>query len=237
MINGGLGWDTFQGGAGDYMIGGSGTAGGGLAGKGNCAIYTASPGSVLVDMQNSHGYGGNAEGNTYVNMNQVRGSLNSNVMIGGTTGTDLKTGGSGTIAISTGGTGFELRPDGAHNLLVSTAGGDRLAFDPTKGWALGDDNIMVGFDLKHGCTIDLTLLTNGKPIASRSGPAIASTFHAASSTGNIADYVRIDDKSDGSHVYFSPIGDVRAAGIELVDLKFTHGLDVASMFAKHQIMA
>jgi hypothetical protein len=95
----GTGWDTVQGGVGDYMVGGSGTLGGGLAGQGNCALYSASPGSVLVDMQNGNGYGGNAEGDVYVNMNQVRGSLYSNVLIGSSNGTDLKSGGDNSVLI------------------------------------------------------------------------------------------------------------------------------------------
>jgi hypothetical protein len=145
-VNGGLGWDTIQGGVGDYMIGGSGTLGGGQGGQGNCAIYTKSPGPILVDMEHGRGYGGNAEGNVLVNMNQTRGSLFSDVLIGSSSGTDLKSGGDNSLLISTGGDGFELRPDGRGNVLVSTAGNDWVLFDPTHGWVLGDDNIMLGFD-------------------------------------------------------------------------------------------
>src|SRR6185312_8319315 len=85
-----IGFDTISGGIGDYMIGGSGTGGGGPGGNGNCAIYTDSAGPVLVDMQNGFGYGGTAEGNVLVNMNQVRGSFFTNVLIGNANGTDLK---------------------------------------------------------------------------------------------------------------------------------------------------
>jgi len=245
LINGGAGWDTFQGGAGDYMIGGTGTAGGGLAGNGNCAVYTSSPGSILADMENGAGYGSNADGNIYVNMNQVRGSFQSNVLIGNTNGTDLKSGGANSLLISTGGIGFELRPDAGGNVLVSTAGGDRVVFDPNHGWLLGDDNIMLGFNPAHGCSLDLTVLTNGKPIKALSGPAIASDFHSitaagydpATGTGDINDYVKIVDAADGSHVYFSATGQVQTSGTQLIDLEFTHGLNVSALYASHQILA
>jgi hypothetical protein len=244
VINGGLGWDTIQGGIGDYMIGGSGTNGGGLAGQGNCALYTASPGSVLVDMENGFGYGGNAEGNVYANMNQTRGSLLSNVLIGATSGTDLKSGGGDSVLISTGGVGFELRPDGANNLLVSTVGGDRVVFDPTHGWQLGDDNVMVGFNLSHGCTLDLSALLSSETIGLLNGTTVASDFFsttaagysAASGTGDINDYVSIVNEADGSHVMFSATGQVATSGTELIDLLGTHGLSVGSMAANHQIL-
>ena len=246
LINGGLGWDTVQGGVGDYIIGGSGTLGGGLAGNGNCAVYTASPGSVLVDMQNGFGYGANAEGNVYSNINQARGSFFSNVLIGNSNGTDLKSGGDNSLLISTGGVGFELRPDGSGNVLVSTAGGDRLTFDPSHAWKLGDENnIMLGFNLDHGATIDLRPLMGGGPIGVVGGPSITSNFHAVSAagysavtgTGDITDYLKMVDQADGSHLLFSASGQVATAGTELIDLKFTHGLDVATMYANHQILA
>jgi hypothetical protein len=108
-VDGGTGWSTIQGGVGDYLIGGSGTLGGGQDGRGNCAIYSQSPGSVLIDMENGFGYGGSAEGNVLVNMNQVRGSLHSNVLIGSHTGSDMKSGADNTLMISTGGDGFEMQ--------------------------------------------------------------------------------------------------------------------------------
>lgn len=244
-VDGGTGWDTIQGGVGDYMIGGSGTHGGGLAGQGNCAVYTASPGSVLVDMQNGFGYGGNADATTYVNMNQVRGSLQSNVLIGNQGGTDLKSGGDNSLLISTGGSGFELRPDGRGNVLVSTVGADRVLFDPTHGWALGDDNVMLGFDVAHHDFLDLSLLTSGKPIKVVNGSSVAANFHAitaagynpATGTGDINDYVRIADQADGSHVIFSPTGSAQSGGTELIDLKFVHGLNVQTLYQNHNIVA
>ncbi len=142
-------FDTVSGGVGDYIIGGTAPhmvpAGGGLA-LGNCAIYTDSATPVLVDGQNGNGYGGTAEDNVLVNINQIRGSLNSNVLIGSTSGTDLKSGGNGSILISTGGSNYELRSDGSGNVLVSTVGADRVVLDPTHGWARFTVNTMLGFN-------------------------------------------------------------------------------------------
>jgi len=235
--NGGTGWDTVQGGVGDYMIGGSGTLGGGLPGRGNCALYSASPGSVLVDMQNGFGYGSNAEGNVYVNMNQVRGASSySNVLIGSSLGTDLKSGGSNSLLISTGGTGFELRPDGSGNVLVSTAGNDRIVFDPTHGWALGDDNIVLGFNAAPGHdSLDLSLLT--ATVRSNFHTASAAGYDASTGHGDITKYVSIVDQSDGSHVFFNATGNVAGAGVELATLDFVHGLNVQTMFAQKAIVA
>ena len=231
------GWDTFQGGVGDYMIGGAGTAGGGLPGKGNCAVYTASRGSILVDMQNGHGYGGNAEGNTYDNMNQVRGSFHTNVLIGDSNGTDLKSGGDNSLLVSTGGQGFEMRPDGRGNVLVSTAGGDRVTFDASHDWQLGDDNIMLGFDPAHGCSIDLTALDTAKTLAVLGGGTVVPAWQAGSS--QITDFVRFADVAkDGTHVFYDPLGHAQGGGgYDLIDLKFTHGLDVRTLYDNHQILA
>ena len=250
LIDGGLGRDTFQGGIGDYMIGGdAGLLASRAPGTGNCAIYTKSAGSVLVDLQNGFGYGGNAEGNVYADMNQVRGSLLTNILIGNTTGSDLKSGGNNSVLISTGGNGFELRPDGRGNVLISTAGGDRLAFEPGKGWALGDDNIMLGFDPSTGDSIDIHLLTvHGARLSIAGGTAITtSNFHDLTATGynpatgagNISAYVRFDDvANDGTHVFFDPRGHVQAGGgYDLADLKFAHGLSVEALYAAGRITA
>ncbi|MGH7153453.1 MAG: hypothetical protein ACREF3_05940, partial [Acetobacteraceae bacterium] len=152
-----VGSDTVQGGVGDYMIGGTAPHQETPAGNiGNCALFTASSGSVLADMQNGQGYGGSADGDTFVNMNQVRGSLSSNVLIGSSSGTDLKSGGADSVLISTGGQGYELRPDGPDDLLVSTVGADRVLFDPSHGWQLGDPETMLGFNPNNGVYLDLT---------------------------------------------------------------------------------
>jgi hypothetical protein len=225
-----VGYDTVQGGVGDYMIGGDGTLGAGPAGDGNCALYSASAGSVLVDMQNGNGYGGNAQGNVLVNMNQVRGSFFSNVLIGPATGSDLKSGGNDSLLVSTGGNGFELRPDGSGNVLVSTVGGDVFRFDPAHGWALGDDNIALGFSTAHGDVLDLSLIGSNFHSASAAG------YSAATGTGNINDYVSFTQKADGEHLLFSATGHVQTAGIELLDMKLTSGLSVATLYQSHQLL-
>lgn len=236
-VDGGTGWATVQGGVGDYLIGGTGTLGGGQNGKGNCALYSLSPGSILVDMENGRGYGGTAEGNILVNQNQVRGSLFSNVLIGAHTGSDMKSGGDNSLLISTGGRGYEMRPDGGGNVLVSTVGQDWVLFDPTKGWHLGDQNIMLGFaagrgglgsdGVVRGDFLDLRMLTT----ASRSN------FHTGGTPADINDYVRIVDQVDGSHVMFDPYGNVAGAGVEILALKFVHNLDVDTLYARGNIVA
>lgn len=225
-----VGWDTISGGVDDYMIGGDGTGGGGAGGHGNCALYHSGPGSVLVDMQNGRGYGGSAEGNVLVNMNQVRGSAFSNVLIGKTTGTDLKSGGSDSLLISTGGRGFELRPDGSGNVLVSTVGADMFRFDPAHGWALGDDNIALGFNPAHGDTLDLSLIGGNFHDASAAG------YNPATGAGDISDYVRFIDQADGDHLLYSPTGNVQTAGVELLDMKLVHGLNAASLYQSRNLL-
>lgn len=223
-----VGYDTVQGGVGDYMIGGDGTGGGGLGGDGNCALYSASTSGVLVDMENGNGYGGNAQGNVYVNMNQTRGSFFSNVLIGASTGTDLKSGGNDSLLVSTGGVGYELRPDGYGNVLVSTVGADIIRFDPTHGWALGDDNILLGFSASD--TLDLSLIGSNFHSTSAAG------YSAATGTGNINDYVNFVQEADGDHLMFSTTGQVQSAGIELLDMKGTFGLQAATLYHSHQIL-
>ncbi|HEY1932076.1 MAG TPA: hypothetical protein VGG99_08695 [Acetobacteraceae bacterium] len=225
-----VGYDTISGGVDDYMIGGDGTGGAGPGGDGNCAIYLSGPGSVLVDMENGNGYGGSAQGDVMSNMNQVRGSAFSNVLIGKTTGTDLKSGGNDSLLVSTGGKGFELRPDGYGNILVSTVGADVFRFDPTHGWALGDDNIALGFNVAHGDTLDLSL------IGSNFHDTTAAGYNAATGTGNINDYVRFVNEADGDHLLFSPTGNVQSAGIELLDMKLTYGLNAASLYQSHNLL-
>ncbi len=245
-VNGGTGYDTIGGGAGDYMIGGSGTLGGGLAGNGNCAIYTDSATPVLVDVQNGAGYGGTAEGNVLVNINQVRGSYNTNVLIGAATGTDLKSGGSNSILISTGGSGFELRPDGNNNILVSTVGADRINFDYTHAWLLGDTgNTLLGWNPSHGDFLDLSLLLGGGAIKEVGGGSVTSDFFTASAAGydpatghgNIADYVGLVNEADGTHVMFSATGQVQTAGTEILDMKDVYNQNVQTLFAHGNIVA
>lgn len=224
-----VGYDTIQGGVGDYMIGGDGTLGGGEAGDGNCALYSESPGSVLVDMQNGNGYGGSAQGDVLVNMNQTRGGYFTNVLIGNANGTDLKSGGNDSLLISTGGNGFELRPDGYGNVLVSTVGADLIKFDPTHGWALGDDNILLGFNAPHGDVLDLSLIGSNFYTTSAAG------YNASTGTGDIDDYVAFVQQADGDHLMFNPAGNVQTAGIELLDMPLIFRLSVDSLYQSHNL--
>ena len=44
-------------------------------------------------------------------------------------------------------------------------------------------------------------------------------------------------RADGSHALFNPTGQVKSARTELLDLKFTHELNVSSIYATNQILA
>jgi hypothetical protein len=175
-------------------------------------------------MQNGRGYGSNAEGNVFYNINQVRGSFAPNVLIGASTGSDLKSGGDNSVLVSTGGTGFELRPDGSGNLLVSTVGNDRVLFDPLHGWTLGDHNDMLGFRAGNAAYLDLTLLGSNFHDPSAAG------FDPGTGTGDIDRYVKLVDQADGTHVFFDAAGNVAAAGVEIIDLKLTHGLTADRLY-------
>jgi hypothetical protein len=216
-IFGDPGRDIFIGGPNDYMYGGGGL---------NCAAYTG-PDAVLIDLQHGHGYGGPAAGDSYVDMQQGRGSAEGSILIGNSAGSDLKSGGADSILISTGGTGpnavgvtDELRPDGPNCLLVSTAGADNVVFDPTHGWQLGDTETMVGFNAAHGDDINLT----------------AAVQNWVAGQSDVADYVKLVDESDGTHVFFDPNGHVATAGTELIDLKLDHGLNLQQLYANHNIV-
>ena len=228
--------DTIFAGVRDYLIGGSpahqvAAVGDPNGNVGNCVIFTAAKnssvpaGSVLVDMQNGRGYGSNAEGNVYVDINQVRGSLQSNVLIGNATGTDLKSGGGNSVLISTGGDGYELRPDGSGNVLVATIGRDRVLFDPQHGWKPGDQTTMLGFESGNAAYLDLSLLG-----ATIHDPAAAG-FNPLTGMGNINDYVKLAEAADGEHVLFSAAGQVNISYVDLVDLKLTHGLTADGLLA------
>jgi hypothetical protein len=216
-ISGSSGRDIFVGGPNDYMNGEGGL---------NCAAY-AGPDAVLIDLQHGHGYGGNAAGNSYVNMEQGRGSEAGSVLIGNSDGSDLKSGGADSVLISTGGTGpnavgvtDELRPDGPNCLLVATVGTNNVVFDPTHGWQLGDAETMVGFNPASGDCLNLT----------------AAVQNWVQGQSNIADYVKLVDASDGTHVMFDPTGHIATTGgTEVIDLALDHGLNVQQLYAHHNI--
>ena len=237
-----MGNDTIFAGVNDYLIGGTGPhtigAPGVPAGNvGNCVIYTAAsksavpPGSVLVDMQNARGYGSNAEGNQFYNIDQVRGSLQSNVLIGAAAGSDLKSGGANSVLISTGGTGYELRPDGTGNVLVSTVGNDRILFDPNRHtWSPGDQTTILGFRAGNASWLDLSLLHNDFHSPTAVG------YNPITGIGDINAYVKLVEAADGEHVLYSATGDVNVTYVDLADLKLTHGLTAQGLLDTHGLV-
>ena len=199
------GADTVFGGVGDFYYGGTQPHAVLPPGNdGNCLIYTratnspVAAGSVLVDMQHAVGYGSNAEDNHFVNFDQVRGSLQSNVLIGSAAGSDLKSGGGNSVLISLGGVGYELRPDGNGNVLVSTVGADRILLDPTHAWDPTFHTTLVGFNPAHGAYIDLTLVPQLK-VAS----TLYSEFHNISFAGDPTKFLSITDDIVGSHLWLT----------------------------------
>jgi len=115
-------------------------------------------------------------------------------------------------------------------VLVSTVGADLIKFDPTHGWALGDDNILLGFNVAHGDVLDLALIGSNFYSTSAAG------YNASTGTGDIDEYVALVQQADGEHLMFSPTGNVQSAGIELLDMKLTFGLSVASLYQSHNLL-
>ena len=224
-----VGSDTVFGGVGDFYYGGTAPHAVLPAGNdGNCLIYTAAtkstvaPGSVLVDMQHAIGYGSNAEDNHFVNFDQVRGSLQSNVLIGSAAGSDLKSGGGGSVLISLGGTGYELRPDGTGNVLVSTVGADRILLDATHAWNASFQTTLLGFNPAHGAYIDLTLMNKDKTL-------MAAIHNDATA------YLRLTDDSAGSHLLYSADKFVSSSH-DILDMPLVHGLDIATLLANKNLV-
>ena len=224
-----VGSDTVFGGVGDFYIGGTAPHAVLPAGNdGNCLIYTAAtqstvaPGSVLVDMQHAVGYGSNAEDNHFVNFDQVRGSLQSNVLIGSAAGSDLKSGGGNSVLISLGGTGYELRPDGTGNVLVSTVGADRVLLDATHAWNSSFQTTLLGFNAAHGTYIDLSLMSKDK--------VLMAAIHADATA-----FLHITDDSAGSHLLFSA-DKFASSSHDILDMPMVHGLDVATLVANKTLI-
>ena len=221
-----VGNDTVFGGVNDYFIGG--TAPHLVAPVGNvgsCLIYTTaknssvSASSVLIDMQNQVGYGSNAEGNHWTGFDQVRGSLQSNVLIGSASGSDLKSGGSSSVLISLGGKDYELRADGTGNVLVSTTGADRVILEAAKGWTINAQTTLLGFNPSHGTYIDLL------SVEKKLGINIAS---------DLTGFLKITDTAEGSHLLLST--DHFASSHDILDIALVHGLDLQSLVASKNIV-
>ncbi|GGF78213.1 hypothetical protein GCM10007301_42750 [Azorhizobium oxalatiphilum] len=162
QLDGYAGNDWLEGGAGDDLLSG----GGGYVdppgpdvldgGPGSdTAVYTYSPTRVIVDLNTGTGYGGAAEGDTLISIENLNGSFYDDVLIGddgantlkGDYGDDILIGGAGDDVLH-GGRGVDL--------LVGGAGSDTAVFfepfsspDSTINLALGttpDGDILIGIE-------------------------------------------------------------------------------------------
>jgi hypothetical protein len=75
------------------------------------------------------------------------------------------------------------------------------------------------------------------PLHSDFHTASAIGFDALSGHGDINAYVKITDAVDGSHLLFSATGNVQTAGVDIMAIKFVHGLSVNSLYANGGILA
>ena len=84
LIDGGAGDDTIEGGAGnDAIIGGEGADDiDGGTGERDIVVFDASSTGVVVDFYNGTGSGGEAEGDTYENVEFIHGSRHDDILIG-----------------------------------------------------------------------------------------------------------------------------------------------------------
>lgn len=211
-VYGGAGNDTVNPGAGaDFYDGGDGR---------DCVNYVNSTSSVFVDLEHQFGHGGYAEGDTYANVEQVRGSNFNDVLYANHAGSDLKGGGGNDILV--GGAGSdELRGDAGNDVLFGGGGADWVLFDPSKGWVNnGDRDTMLDFRLSDGDWIDL----------SRTHPGV----NVDATT--LASYVKLVDQADGTHVIYDQGGSVATAGKDIIVLAGVHGLDLAAIYASHNLV-
>lgn len=122
LLDGGAGDDNIEGGAGnDVIIGGEGadTIDGGT-GERDIASFEESASGVTVNLETGVGIGGDAEGDTYVNIEYVHGSTHDDVLIGddginrlvGHDGNDELYGGNGNDTL-VGGRGADILNGGA----------------------------------------------------------------------------------------------------------------------------
>ena len=94
QVNGNAGNDTLIGGAGaDSLDGGADT---------DTADYSSSAAGVVVRLWNGTGQGGDAEGDVLVNIENVTGSDQGDVLIGANNANNVLSGGGGAVIISTG---------------------------------------------------------------------------------------------------------------------------------------
>jgi len=166
-INGGAGNDTILGGSGnDHILGGSGndTLDGGAGaddidgGVGfDLATYASSTAGVFVSLALGTGTGGFAQGDTLVNIDDVRGSDFNDILIGDVAANQLF-GGEGNDQLAGGAGNDLLFGEDGHDVLAGGDGNDRLAggFGADDFFG-GDGHDMVTFgESDAGVVVDLS---------------------------------------------------------------------------------
>jgi Ca2+-binding RTX toxin-like protein len=217
VIFGGAGNDTIMAGDGhDVIDGGDGR---------DCAAYMDSDAAVFINFRTHEAHGGYAEGDTYIHIEQVRGSEYNDVLVGNDSGMDLK-GGAGQDTIIGGAGNDELRGDGGKDLLTGGAGSDQILFDPTKGWD-GAVDTMTDFQAgKGGDWINFSMIQKGF--------VHADATHAES---DITAYVSLQVVDGDTHVYFDRDGaGSQYQAQEVLVLQHVTGLDVRQLYADHNIV-
>ncbi|MDF1662008.1 MAG: Ig-like domain-containing protein [Planctomycetota bacterium] len=153
-LNGGAGNDTLSGGAGvDILIGGPGadTLDGGAnpAGMADFASYSTSAQGVSVDLQANTGTGGDAAGDTFVNIEGLIGSPQDDVLTGD--GNDNMLLGGAGIDVLTGGAGDDLLDGGAGaDSLNGGIGSDTVSYRMAPAGTNGE----IEIDLRLGIGTD-----------------------------------------------------------------------------------
>lgn len=129
-----LGNDTFIGGAGaDFMDGGSGV---------DTVTYANSGAGVKVYLTTGNGYGGQAEGDTLVSIENVTGSQHSDALVGNDAANTLN-GGQGNDTLSAGGSGDVVIGGAGNDTMTGGTGSDTFLFisGPPYGVQNGTDTI------------------------------------------------------------------------------------------------
>jgi Ca2+-binding RTX toxin-like protein len=140
-LYGGLGDDQLFGGNGnDWLVGGPGgdhlDGGAGI----DTADYSTSPGAVTVDLAAGHGFGGDAQDDTYVSIENVVGSNFDDILLGDS-GPNTLNGGAGNDHLY-GGVGDDV--------LIGGPGDDVLTGDPAEpGLQFGHDTFVLAPNSGH----------------------------------------------------------------------------------------
>ena len=133
MLDGGAGTDTLTGGAGaDVLKGGAGT---------DTASYTGSMMGVMVDLAAGTGMGGDAEGDTLDDIENVTGSGHDDTLYGdarknaldGGEGADMLRGGAGADTIDGGTNTAAITPDPDDDTNAAPEGDTVNYYDSTEG--------------------------------------------------------------------------------------------------------